>query len=146
MGGAEDEETGREEAKRDALKKSLLQEDRMTEAKKAFPTRMALQGLRLGSSLPGKGSYLFSSPSTPCPGTCNSESESVHLDVCSVWGSRDLRCVSHGAISFLHLEASPLASAISFLRFIASAAQECHGALGHSLIVFSEHLANNRFI
>ncbi|XP_049679267.1 uncharacterized protein LOC126048387 isoform X2 [Accipiter gentilis] len=73
MGRAEDEETSREEAKRDALKKSLLQEDLMTEAKKAFPTRMALQGLRLGSSLPGKGSYLVSSPSTPCPGTCNSE-------------------------------------------------------------------------
>lgn len=55
-----------------------------------------------------------------------------------------LGCVSCGAISFLCLEASPLASAISLPRFIASAAQECHWALQHSL--FSEHLVNNRFI
>lgn len=49
----------------------------MTEAKKAFLTRTALKGLHLGSSLPGKGSHLVSSPSNPYPGTCNSESESV---------------------------------------------------------------------
>lgn len=50
--------------------------------KKQFSTRMALKGLRLGSSPPRKGSYLVSSPSALCPGTCNSESESVHVDVC----------------------------------------------------------------
>lgn len=48
-----------------------------TEVKKAFLTRTALKGLHLGSSLPGKGSHLVSSPSTPYPGTSNSESESM---------------------------------------------------------------------
>ncbi|PKU39820.1 hypothetical protein llap_9878 [Limosa lapponica baueri] len=41
--GAEDEETGREEAEEDALRKSLLQQDRMTEAKTAVPHRNGTQ-------------------------------------------------------------------------------------------------------
>lgn len=86
-----------------------------------FPTRMALKGLCLSSSLPGKGSYLL-----PLLQALEPESESVHVDVCrkadGVWGSRDLVRVSCGATSFLWLEARPLASAISLPRFIAFAA------------------------
>ncbi|CAM9593381.1 unnamed protein product, partial [Bubo scandiacus] len=66
-------ETSREETEGDALRKLLLQEDHMTETKKALLTGMGLKGLRLGSPLTRKGSYLISSPSTPCPRTCNSE-------------------------------------------------------------------------
>lgn len=64
-------------AERDAPRKSLIH---TTEAKKAFLSRTALKGLHLGSSLPGKGSHLVSSPSTPYPGTCNSESESMSAE------------------------------------------------------------------
>lgn len=67
----------------------------------------------------------------------------VYREPDGVPDSRDLGCVSCGAIPFQCLEASPLASAISLTRFILSAAQECHGDLRHS---FSEHLVNNRFI
>lgn len=112
-GGAEDKETSREEAKRDASRSHSWNRITWQKLKKLFPTRMALKGPSSGSPLPRKGSYLVPSPSALCPGACSSQSESVHVDVCreadGVGGSGGLGCVSCGAISFLHLEASPLA-------------------------------------
>lgn len=65
-------------AERDAPRKLLMH---MTEAKKASLTRTALKGLHMGSSLPGKGSHLVSSPSTPYSGTYNSKSESMSTEI-----------------------------------------------------------------
>lgn len=62
-------------AKKDARGKSLLQEDHMTETKKSCsPSAWQAQHFVWAPLCQGKDLSLVSSPSAPCPGSCNLES------------------------------------------------------------------------